>query len=39
VDLGYKSDTAIAQLAKREDTGLVDRRGNCHFKFDGFKVF
>jgi hypothetical protein len=39
VDLGYKSDTVIVQPAKREDTGLVDRRGNCHFKFDGFKVF
>jgi len=39
VDLGYKSDTAVAQSAKGEDTGLDNgREGSC-FKFNGFKTF
>jgi len=39
VDLGYKSDTAVAQSAKGEDTELDNgREGSC-FKFNGFKTF
>ncbi|MFC3352422.1 redoxin family protein [Sphingobacterium zeae] len=39
VDLGYKSDSATAQAAKGEDTGLHNgREGSC-FKFNAFKAF
>ncbi|MGE8377262.1 MAG: TlpA family protein disulfide reductase [Sphingobacterium sp.] len=38
VALGYKSDTAVAQPAKGEDTELVNGRGESCFKFNGFKT-